>query len=107
MKCEMMINTESALRRGDGQLSAKVANSELLRLVAYLRALGHQVHSGRDVYEAIRFLPDEEELGAEQRLDGVVITHASDGRELLIPLGELMLPHVDVAGDASGQGDAC
>lgn len=107
MKCETMINTKPTLRQGDGQLSATVANAELLRLVAYLSALGHKVGSGRDVYEAIRSLPDEEELGAEQRSDDVVVTHASDGWQMLVSLGELSLPHVDVASDASRQGDAC
>jgi hypothetical protein len=79
----------------------------MLGLVAYLREHGYHVRSGSEVYEAIRSLPDEEELGAEQRSDGVVVTHGSDGWEMLIPLGELMPPSVDVASDASGRGDAC
>lgn len=100
--------SRGSLRQQDGrELPASMAKAETLRLVAYLREHGHRVLSGRDVYAAILSLPDEEELGAEQRPDAVVVTHASDGWEMLIPLGELMPPSVDVASDASGRGDAC
>ncbi len=107
MKCDASMSTELLRQHGGSKLPASMAKAETLRLVAYLREHGHRVRNGRDVYEAIRSLPDEEELGAEQRLDVVVVTHASDGWELLIPLGELMPPSVDVASDPSGRGDAC
>jgi hypothetical protein len=107
MNCYVWMSSGS-LRQQDGrELPASMAKAETLRLVAYLREHGHHVRNGRDVYEAIRSLPDEEELGAERRTNGVVVTHASDGWEMLIPLGGLMPPPVDVASDASGRGDAC
>lgn len=98
MNCDVWTSSGS-LRQQDSELPASLAEAEAetLRLVAYLREHGHRVRSGRDVYEAIRSLPDEEELGAEQRSDGVVVTHASDGWEMLIPLGELMPLSLDVA----------
>ncbi len=107
MNCDVWMSSGSLRQQDGSELPASMAKAETLRLVAYLREHGHRVRSGRDVYAAIQSLPDEEELGAEQRTDGVVVTHASDGWEMLIPLGGLMPLSVDVASDASGRGDAC
>jgi hypothetical protein len=52
---------------------------EARRLIDYLRDLGQPIGALSDLMRGIRALEDEEELAAFECLEGVAVSHVSDG----------------------------
>ena len=66
------------------QLPLTTINGEAGRILAYLRGFGWRISSAADVLRAVTALEDEEELSAFAVLEGVALTHASDGWWVLL-----------------------
>ena len=66
------------------RLPLATEDGEAGRVLAYLRDFGWRVSSTADVLRAVTMLEDEEELSAFAVLEGVALTHASEGWWVLL-----------------------
>ncbi len=86
MRVTHMATFDDLGRGADDKSSAPVASpNEEQRLIAYLKDLGFVVATSADVLNAIKVAQDEEELAAHQCVEGIAVSHASDGWWLLFP----------------------
>lgn len=70
-------------RLGGSQLPASARAIEGARLLAYLRDAGCNFLSSAGLLDAVGSLANDEEIAAHRCLEGVAISHASDGWWLL------------------------
>ncbi len=75
-------------RRWGGRLLTQLdQNAQVARLIQYLKANEHVIQTPDDVHTAILAEAAEEELTAIRCVEGVAVSHASDGWWLLFPHG--------------------
>jgi hypothetical protein len=82
-------------RLGGRRLPAVAQAAEGVRLLTYLRGEGTEVRTATDIFEAVGALSDEEEIAAYRCLEGIAISHASDGWWLLFRYDEPLLASTD------------
>lgn len=75
---------ESRLQHDAGDSHADAPRGEADRILNYLRHRGATIRVIADIPDALAAIPDEEELSAHACVEGIAITHASDGWWLLL-----------------------
>jgi hypothetical protein len=85
------LTTFKGLRRSIGGTSVhpSARATEEKCLIEYLQNQGFVIATADDVARAIKADPYEEELSSYHCVEGVAVTHASDGWWLLFPHGSL------------------
>lgn len=87
-------------RLGGRRLSAGTQATERARLLCYLSRHGRNVHTALDIVEAATSLAEEEEIAAYHCLEGVAVSHASEGWWLLFSFDDSLLPAASEIGRA-------
>jgi hypothetical protein len=88
MDSSHLVMFDDLRRRWGGRVLTQLdQNAQVARLIQYLKANKHVIQTLDDVLIAILTDADEEELTAIRCVEGVAVTHASDGWWLLLPHG--------------------
>lgn len=81
--------SELCRRWGGPKLVGSEQIDEMTRIVAYLRHQGSMVSEAADVFDAVQSLREEGELSSHHCVEGIAVSHASEGWWLLFAHGSL------------------